>query len=76
MTDRTLEGERRHETCRYGIFARKAFRIEKSGTQTPIAMPLCGFKIPEGLPPAVYRKWGGDIELARDCALCPAHEEL
>lgn len=66
-------GERRHETCRYGVFSATAFCVGERGEETPeCPPPLCALPLPEGLPPVLGRLWGGQIEFARDCAVCPA----
>lgn len=66
-------GERRHETCRYGTLT-PAWRIEAAnGAETATVMPLCTWGLPDPCPPAVKRGWGGAVEFARDCAMCAAH---
>lgn len=71
-------GERKHETCRFGIFAQEAYRVpfltDEGGE--PFAMPLCAWRPPEPHPPAVTRAWGGAIEFERDCAVCLAHQTI
>lgn len=71
MDVKVREGERRHEQCRYGVFAEQAFRVDDRGKETPFAMPLCGWKPPADAPPLLARVWSGAIEFDRDCAVCP-----
>lgn len=69
-------GEANHEKCRYGTFARQAYRVLECGQEEPFAMPLCGMPAPADLPPWIVRKWCGAVEFARDCAVCPAFSSL
>lgn len=71
MDEKVREGERRHEQCRFGVFAEQAFRVDDRGKETPFAMPLCGWKPPADAPPLLARVWSGAIEFDRDCAVCP-----
>lgn len=75
MTDREL-GERRHERCRFGVFASEAVHIDERGRETPFAMPVCAWALPLDAPPAARRAWGGAIDFERDCAACAAFREL
>lgn len=71
-----MTGEEMHETCRYGIFADKAFQIDpRTGAEQAFAMPLCGWKV-EKCPPALKRVWGGGIWSTDDCYKCPVYEAL
>lgn len=63
-------GEERHTDCIYGLLSR-AFRIEATGRETPALMPLCGWRPPDPSPPALKRVWGGAVDFAQDCAICP-----
>ncbi len=66
------QGEIRHEQCRFGIFADKAWRTDvKTGKDERFAMPLCGWKLPADTPPLLKRLWSGAIDFERDCAVCP-----
>jgi hypothetical protein len=71
-----MDGEARHEICRFGTLT-EAFRIDAtSGRQTPTVIPLCLWRLPDDCPPAVKRMWGGAIEFDRDCAVCRAFDPL
>lgn len=67
-------GEARHEVCRHGIFSDWSVAVTPHG-ERPFVMPLCAWK-PERAPPAVARHWGGEIDFARDCAVCPVFQRL
>jgi hypothetical protein len=69
-------GEDRHARCRFGLLTPAWQGDGTADDWTPTAMPICTFPLPEPCPPALKRQWGGAIELARDCALCPAFEEV
>lgn len=71
MSD-TETGERRHETCRFGTLT-EAYQY---GTDLKTHFPLCTWKPSTPAPPAMSRAWGGMIDLARDCAVCQAHEPV
>lgn len=69
-------GEDRHARCRFGVLA-PAWRGDGAPDDwEPTVKPICNFPVPEPCPPALKRQWGGSIELARDCALCPAFAEV
>lgn len=70
-------GERRHEQCRFGVFADEAYSVdEATGTETPIVMPLCAWEPLGPAPPAIARLWGGAIDFDRDCAVCTCYCEI
>lgn len=69
-------GERKHETCRFGIFSRQAYSIDSSGRQTPHVVPLCAWKPDEDVPPHVHRYIGGAIDFERDCRDCTCHRPV
>ena len=68
-------GELRHERCRYGTLT-EAYHIAASGKETPMVTPLCTFKPPGPVPPALDRAWGGLIDTSRDCSACPCFSEV
>jgi hypothetical protein len=72
----SVKGESRHERCRYGLLT-QAWRIDPATmAEEPAVLPICTFPVPEPCPPALKRQWGGSIDLDRDCAVCPAFQEL
>lgn len=73
MNDPT--GERRHETCRYGALT-EAWDVDGiTGREIATLTHLCHWE-PPACPPALARMWGGLVEPARDCAVCPVYEAL
>ena len=66
-----MNGELRHEQCRYGRLT-EAWHYAPVGGETPTVIPLCGWQIPEPAPPAAVRVWGGAVDYQRDCAKCAA----
>lgn len=83
MSDARLAqlGEDRHALCRWGLLTEAWTGTGESVDDeppewTPSVMPICTFPVPEPSPPAMKRQWGGSIDLARDCAVCPAYAPL
>lgn len=76
QTELAERGERRHEQCRFGIFAQESYIVDMAGAKTPTAIPLCGWELPEPVPPSLKRGWGGWVDFDRDCALCDAYSPL
>lgn len=68
-------GERRHETCRFGMLTQAFIVPVEGGRHTPTVIPLCTWR-PEPCPPALTRQWGGAVELDQDCAVCSVHDPL
>lgn len=86
MTDRLRDeawkrGELRHEKCRWGILS-ESFSMNAGldphveSNWEPGVCALCAWQPPQPTPPALARRWGGDIEFDRDCALCDCFEEV
>lgn len=67
-------GEERHETCRFGRLT-EAWLVEH-GAETALSIPVCDWEPAKPHPPAIRRAWGGDVQYARDCAICDAHREV
>ncbi len=77
MSDRLKQlGEDRHARCRYGLLTEAWYGDGTPEDWEPTVSPICTFQVPEPCPPAIKRQWGGSIELARDCAVCPVFAEV
>lgn len=91
MTDNRLReelekrGELRHERCRWGTltetFTASVMDLDAAAaTDTdpwvPGVGPLCTWQPQGPTPPALKRRWGGDIEFHRDCAVCDCYAEI
>lgn len=69
-------GEDRHARCRWGLLT-EAWRGDGTAEEwTPSVAASCSFPVPEPCPPAMKRQWGGSIDLAKDCAVCAAYQQL
>ncbi len=69
-----MNGELRHETCRFGRLTEAWFH--EHGRDTPVVVPLCTWNLPEATPPAILRWWGGGVKPERDCVGCSAHRAV
>jgi hypothetical protein len=65
-----MNGELRHETCRFGRLTEAWIGGDAS------VVPLCTWAIPDPAPPALLRAWGGRVEPERDCKGCAAYRAV
>jgi hypothetical protein len=77
----TERGERRHEKCKWGRLG-ESYSMPAhldptiEGNWTPDVAPLCAWELPEPVPPTLKRRWVGDVEFDRDCAVCDCYAEI
>lgn len=69
-------GESRHERCRFGLLTEAWRGSGDADDWRPSVAAICTFPVPDPCPPALKRQWGGAIDFERDCAVCPAFQEV